>query len=309
MRVQRLARSTVGAILVASVLAALPAPAAVARLTGDMETGDFSQFSQESESNGGLSVDGDMPYDGRYAAKAEYRGGGANGYARAVWAVHWAQGDEVWYSAAFFLPAGFRAAMQEEVALMRWDNWPSHNRAADHGGIVIWGSDKRARLKVGTYAGHEDVLVGPFDLPEGRWFHLEVRQRLSERAGDALSEVYLDGAPIGGSTAPNTGGRDIERLRIGIVAVGSGVQTRALTLWFDRAGVQGRRAGPRPAPGATSAPTGPPPSAADHARSGTACGPATPWGDCEEDATWAEAVTRRAALYLPIGSRVRWPLR
>ena len=41
--------------------------------------------------------------------------------------------------------------MQNEVALMRWDNWPGYqDGSGDIGGIVIWGSDKKARLKLGT---------------------------------------------------------------------------------------------------------------------------------------------------------------
>jgi hypothetical protein len=79
-----------------------------------------------------------------------------------------------------------------------------------------------------------DTLVGPIALPEGRWFRLEVHERLSGGTG-ALSELYLDGKLIGKSTAPNTYGRSIQRIRYGIVAIAEGAQTKPLELSFDDA--------------------------------------------------------------------------
>ena len=60
----------------------------------------------------------------------------------------------------------------------------------------------------------------------------------------ALSEVYLDGALVGSSTAANTAGRTIERIRYGLVAQGGSSQTKALTLYFDRARVGTSAIGP-----------------------------------------------------------------
>jgi hypothetical protein len=183
-------------------------------------------------------------YAGATALRATFAGGSGNAYARGVRRVRWRTGDDVWYGAAFYLPAGFIASMQGEVALMRWDNWPTYGTAgADVGGLVIWGRDGRARLKTGTYRT-ESTLVGPFDLPESRWFWVEVHQRFAAEDGQALTEVYLDGRRVGDSTRANMTGRTIERLRTGLVAIEAGHQTNPLTLWFDRAAIGRSELGP-----------------------------------------------------------------
>jgi hypothetical protein len=120
------------------------------------------------------------------------------------------------------------------VDLLRWDNWESHPNDTDWGGVSIYGSDHRARLLRFGDNRPNDTLVGPIDLPEGRWFTLEVHQRLSGGEG-ALSELYVDGALVGQSDKPNTYGRGIERIRYGIVAIAEDEQHKPLNLWFDRA--------------------------------------------------------------------------
>jgi hypothetical protein len=244
---------------------ALAAPAAHAGVVAEsasISSNSLSEFSQATQLNATVAATSERAYDGSYAVKSVYGGGGVNAYARGHWDVSWQTGDDVWYGAAYYLPTGFKTAMQNEVALMRWDNWPSYqDGSGDIGGIVIWGSDKRARLKLGTYSGStEKVLVGPFDVPEGRWFWLEVHQKLG--TSGALSEVYLDGALVGSSTAANTAGRTIERIRYGLVAQGGSSQTNPLTLYFDRARVSTSATGPLgtapapvPAPTTTPSPT------------------------------------------------------
>jgi hypothetical protein len=227
---------------------ALAAPAAaqagVVAESASIGSNSLSEFTQVTQLNATVSATSERAYDGSYAVKSVYGGGGVNAYARGHWDVSWQTGNDVWYGAAYYLPTGFKAAMQNEVALMRWDNWPSYqDGSGDIGGIVIWGSDKRARLKLGTYSGStEKVLAGPFDVPEGRWFWLEVHQKLG--TSGALSEVYLDGALVGSSTAANTNGRTIERIRYGLVAQGGSSQTNPLTLYFDRARVSTSATGP-----------------------------------------------------------------
>lgn len=218
----------------------------VARSAG-LESRAFEEFDQASRTTGTLATDEQRAYEGAVSARATYSGGGANGYARGVWSVSWQEGDEVWYSAAFFLPSGFKAAMQGQVDLLRWDDWPSHRSDTEWGGLVIFGSDKRLRLRRFNAAGTADTtLVGPIDLPEGRWVHLEVHQRLSRQA--PLSELFVDGQLAGRSTAVNTSGRPIERLRVGLVAIASGRQVNPLTLWFDRAAFGGVPSGPAGVP-------------------------------------------------------------
>jgi hypothetical protein len=202
--------------------------------TARLETGDFREFSESEARRGALTVSTHQAYDGSRAAAARYDGGPGNGYARATQDVSWRDGQDVWYGAAFYLPKGFKRAMQGEVALLRWDNYVAYGTRADIGGVVVWGSDRRARLVLSHYLRRERVLVGPFEVPEGLWFSLLVHQRLARDGGRALSEVYIDGAIVGSSRNGSTAGREIHRVRYGLVAISSGAQTKPLTLWFDR---------------------------------------------------------------------------
>jgi hypothetical protein len=254
-------RGRLAAVITTAValLAPAAAQATVVERTASLSAGALSEFSQATALNATVGATTARAYDGSYSVRSNYPGGGLNAYARGHWDVSWQTGDDVWYGAAFYLPTGFKAAMQNEVALMRWDNWPSYqDGSGDIGGIVIWGSDKKARLKLGTYAGStEKVLVGPFDVPEGRWFWIEVHQKLG--TSGALSEVFLDGGLVGRTTAANTAGRTIERIRYGLVAQGGSSQTKALELFFDRARVGASQLGPiggvTPTPEPTPTPT------------------------------------------------------
>jgi hypothetical protein len=170
----------------------------------------------------------DVP--GALAARAALAAGDGNGYARGVRRVAWRSGQTVRYAVSLLLPSGFREQVQGQVDLLRWDNWPDAGNAADWGGVAIWGGDRRARLLRFRRGEPEDVLIGPFTLPEGRWFRLGVVQRLG--GGRAASEVYIDGRRIGRSLAPNTYDRPLQRVRFGLVAIDARRQERPLQLDF-----------------------------------------------------------------------------
>jgi len=228
------ARLTILLATVALLVIPTAATAAVQPLSATLESGGFGEFSQTNIEEGTLAVASDRAYDGGISARATYDGGTNNGYSRGLWNVEWSDGEEVWFGAAYFLPNGFHSQIQGQVDLLRWDNWATHPDDTDWGGVSIYGSDRRARLLRFGAGRDNDTLVGPLSLPEGRWFTLEVHQRLSSGAG-ALSELYLDGQLVGSSSAPNTYGRGIDRIRYGIVAIAEGDQTQPLELWFDRA--------------------------------------------------------------------------
>lgn len=163
---------------------------------------------------------------------AGYDGEGDNGYARGVISVEWHEGETVRYAARFFLPEGFGAALRGTVAIMRWDNWVDHGSQGDFGGVVLMGSGSRVHLVHGGYdRGFEGDLVPGVRVPEGRWVRIEVLQRLSS-SGDATSVVQVDGEEVGRSTAPNMAGRDIKRIRYGLVAISAGEQVSPLGLRF-----------------------------------------------------------------------------
>jgi hypothetical protein len=220
---------------------ALAAPSAarasVTALTASLDGGSFSEFSQTNALRGTLSLTEARSFDGSASARASYEGGGENGYTRGIWNVNWEEGENVWFGAAYYLPTGFLANVQGQVDLVRWDNWSLYPNDTDWGGVSIYGSDHRARLLRFGAGRPNDTLVGPFTLPEGRWFTLEVHQIRSSQSGAALSELYVDGKLLGASTAPNTYGRPATRVRFGIVAIAAGAQMKPLELNFDDAAV------------------------------------------------------------------------
>jgi len=191
------------------------------------------EFDQLTAANGSIHDSSLRAFKGSRSMRATYDGNGANGYARGLFRVHWRRGETIHYTASYFLPRGFHDAMQGQVALMRWDNWPRHESRGDNGGIVIYGSDKRARLVRGHYYGGQKSLGRSFRLPEGRWFTLSVRQRLSTKR--PRSRVRLDGDTVMTSSRADLYGRSLDRIRYGIVAIGAGKQHHPLGLWLDEA--------------------------------------------------------------------------
>ena len=220
---------TLLAVAAFSLCLVAPAGAEVRKTSFELD-GDLSRFDAINVAAGTLGVNRTLAYgSGSYSARATYVGGGVQGAARGVFNVSWQDGDDVWYDSAFYLPTGFKLSQTGRVDLMHWDNWVSYGNASDFGGILL-GIDHKARLVHGWAANDtRQTLVGPFDVPEGRWFFIQVHQRLG--GPSPFSEVYLDDQLIGRSTAPNTQGAPIDRVRFGIV---SAQQLAPLSLWLDR---------------------------------------------------------------------------
>ncbi len=242
------------------------AHAQVTPWAADLEDGTFNEFSQINALNGTLTNVGWASYTGVRSARATYSSStGANGYARGIFnpgdsgSRAWRGGDSVWYGAAFWLPGntsttppnGFTASMQGQVALLRWDNYDPvmPNLPVDRSGVVIYGGDKKAHLVRSRDNAQTELSPVSFNLPEGRWFWLEVHQvfRASNPYNQVLNEVYLDGNLILRSGVPNvrTDTRPITRMRYGLVAIAAGAQTNPLYLLFDRARISPSPIGPR----------------------------------------------------------------
>ena len=200
----------------------------------------LSQFSQFNHLTGTLAP-GKAP-DGTPAIHAHYAGGGANGYERGIFNVDWNSGDTVAYSARFYLPSSLFDNLEGQLALMRWDDFPDHPEDQAHGGVVLFGRDKVARLvreQLDTHGAtiDDEQLGSPFELPRDRWFRLQVVQHLG--GGDARSEAWLDGKKVAGSDERNiTDGRTARRIRYGVTAIASNAQKLPLDLWFDDAQAQ-----------------------------------------------------------------------
>ncbi|MCW3016274.1 MAG: hypothetical protein JWO02_3366 [Solirubrobacterales bacterium] len=217
-----------------------------------LDHGSLTAFDQINTQNGTLNIDQRRSYQGAGSARASITGHG-NAYSRGLFDVRWSDGDDVWYGAAYLLPDRFFSAMQGEVDILRWDDFPGDRVTTNRSGIAIFEGDHRAHLLRQRLGVEQQTLAPPFDLPANRWFWLEVHQHLST-GRDALSEVFIDGKRVATSTERNSYGRQVRRVRYGIVAVDAQRQRRRLTLWFDRATVGTRRRGPLP--GASRPPRG-----------------------------------------------------
>jgi uncharacterized repeat protein (TIGR02543 family) len=198
-----------------------------------LELGDLLEFQQASAtSNTSLSATLTEHFAGIWGARASFNGGSSNAYARGIFEPDWQPGETVCYSAAFKLPAGFYSAQQGQVSIMRWDNFPLLNPAEDTGGIAIY-SDHVARLFREPSSGGQTALGSLGQLPEGTWHTLSVVQVLS--TASPRSTVQLDGVTVIDTTAQNSFGRAIDRIRFGLVAIAAGTQTNPLTVYFDEA--------------------------------------------------------------------------
>lgn len=239
---------------------ALAAPTAaqadVSPLLASFENGGPAELSQASATTGSLTLSTDRAYDGSHSMRATYDGGGTNGYARSIQNISWPANADVWYGAAYYLPSGYMAATVGGNDILRWDNYGAYGGSGDYGAVELW-SDKKAHLVLGKYSGGGGDIAPSFNLPEGRWFWLELHQKFSTVSGQALSEVYIDGQKVSSSTQANTYGRPADRLRFGIVCISEGKQMKPLTLYYDRASISTSRRGPlgsAPAPAPTPAP-------------------------------------------------------
>lgn len=191
---------------------------------------------------------GGQAYDGAYAVRAHYHGGGANAYARVVAPdPGWCDGDTVWYGAAFLFPWGFFSEQAQGYCdILRWDNYGAYGADADYSGVAFSKSAGTMVFVLGTYRDDPGIQLAAFPrLPEGRWFWLEAHQTLSARPDAALTEIYVNGGRVAASSRPTTFGRGPDRLRAGLVSISEERQTEPLTMWLDRFSISTTRRGPR----------------------------------------------------------------
>jgi murein DD-endopeptidase MepM/ murein hydrolase activator NlpD len=223
-----------GLVALVTMLTAAPARAALVSAAD----GDLASFSGGvSQLNGTLTA-----ATGTYGADTEvfaatYSGNGAGGLARGSFNVGWKQGQTVAYGAAFYLPPGFHAATSGQQAVLRWDSFPGQAGRFEQGGVVVDYSDNLGYLVGATVSGGivtQRVLAGPFALPIGSWFTLQVRQLIGSGSA-AYSEVYENGQLVASSRAPTLFGKQINHVRYGIVQVSADAQNGPVSLLFDQA--------------------------------------------------------------------------
>lgn len=200
--------------------------------------GRLAEFSGGvTEQNGTLTAVGERIGTDTEAFAATYSGSGGGGAASGSFRVDWTQGETVSYGAAFLLPPEFHTATIGQLALLRWDSFPGTAGHFQQGGVVIDYADDLAYLVAGSGTGAEvagRVLAGPFALPIGRWFKLQVRQRLGSNPS-ASSQVYVNGELVASSRAANFSGTKVNHVRYGIVQLSGGAQDGPVSLEFDEA--------------------------------------------------------------------------
>ena len=229
---KRLLALCVGAGLLASA-----GPATADAALRSAANGNLAAFSGGLvQTNGTLTaVSGGYGQDTQsFSAAYSGTGGGA---ASGSFQVRWKPGQTVAYGAAFELPTGFHTATAGLQTLLRWDSRPESSGAVEHEGIVIDYSNNMASLVDTTVSGAlatQRVIAGPFPLPIGTWFTLQVRQLLGSGAA-AYTDVYENGQLVAASRAPTFSGTRINRVGYGIVQLDAGADQGPVSLTFDQA--------------------------------------------------------------------------
>jgi hypothetical protein len=173
----------------------------------------------------------------KHAFAAQYPATAGSGTAHGALAVSWAPGQTVAYGAAFRLPYGFHAAPQGQQLLLGWSSAPGADGGTQQGGVVIDYSDNLGYLVTNTTSAGvltQQVLAGPFTLPLGRWFTLQVRQVLASTA-PTPSGVFVDGRLVASSTAADFSEQQIDEVDYGIVQLTGGAESGASSVQLDQA--------------------------------------------------------------------------
>lgn len=226
-------------LLCVAAAGAIPliAPAGAAAKLITARAGDLGAFSGGIQQvNGTLSVVGPPNGADLQTFAAAYSGTGGGGQASATFNVRWRQGQSVAYGGAFYLPASFHLATTGQQALLRWDSVPGAGGSFQEGGVVIDYSDNAGYLVTNTVsngAATQQVLAGPFPLPIGTWFTLQVRQLLGSGVA-AYSNVYVNGKLVAASRSPTFSGTRINHVRYGIVELTPDAAQGAVSLDFDQ---------------------------------------------------------------------------
>jgi hypothetical protein len=142
--------------------------------------------------------------DGNYATKIVTNGGNSgcscprmtfeDGFA-------YGRGDEVWMGGSWYLTNPAKLAWSRLMNLGHFegsgdpDNWVL--------GLLIRESGMSVQARHYNGADGASVLMAPRPIPQGRWFDVDLRLRLSPENGRALTEVYLDGRLVASTTMRN----------------------------------------------------------------------------------------------------------
>lgn len=195
-------------------------------------------------------------YAGTASLKVHVEATECSPYARGIFNSnspnHIVEGDELWFGAALFLPSGFFNAHTKYTDLIRIDSYVSDggslNKASEQQSINFASFSNDDLYVQAESSEGAKTLVGPLSpsvLSENSWHWVEIRAHLDKDAGDAITQLKIDGTSHGSSSGPNffAGRADFNRLRYGIVSAGSSGSGN-LTLYIDRVSVSPSERGP-----------------------------------------------------------------
>ncbi len=190
----------------------------------------------------------DRAYGGSSSAKAHYTSPpSGDPWARGKFNVDVPHDYNGYYGAAFWFPVGTfsggqSAKLKGRLDIMRWDNQRTVPDAQNpnFGGIRLLPSDKKARL-VRWQQGSAATEIGtPFELKEGCWNWVVVRQKLDENTPAATNnEVFVNGTQVVSAAAKNhyangdNSFRNVDHVRFGIAGVDEAAQSVPLDFYVD----------------------------------------------------------------------------
>jgi hypothetical protein len=217
-----------GAVALVAALAAFALPSAARATLVSARNGNLTAFSGGTSTTGGLLTAVPDRYGAdRSAFSAAYAGTGGASVSGSL-AVDWIPGQSVAWGAAFRLAPSFHAATEGQQELVGWD------AGGVQEGVVVDYSDNLGYLVASPGSLAQQVLVGPFTLPVGPWFTLQVRQLLGS-IPSAWSRVYVNNRLVGSSTATTLAAGQVSQVSYGIVQLTPPAEAGPVWVEFDQA--------------------------------------------------------------------------
>jgi hypothetical protein len=148
--------------------------------------------------------------DGSYAARIVTNGGNSGcSCARMTFQKRFAygRGDTVWMGGSWYVTDPDKLAWSRLMNLGHFEG--SSDRHNWLLGLLIRESGMSVQARRYHTGAGRSVLMTPRAIPQGRWFDVDVRLKLSPVRGKALTEVYVDGQLVSSTTKRNmlSGGR------------------------------------------------------------------------------------------------------
>ena len=222
------AMGRVAAIASAVALAALLAPVSASATLSIARNGNLAAFNGGVSTQSGTLTSAPNAYENdRSTFVATYADPG-NAAVTGSFNVSWTPGQSVAWGAAFRLAPSFHAATSGLHELMGW------SAGTVQEGVVIDYSDNLAYLVMDPGSPSQPQQAGPFTLPVGRWFTLQVRQLLGSEPS-ASSRVYVNSRLVGSSSATTLPSGQVTQVSFGIVQLTQPAQQAPVSLAFDHA--------------------------------------------------------------------------